>query len=181
MKKFLFTCVFASFTLLASAQFMVGTTFDINNDDDNDDDGFEMSSLTDNLFFGYQINDNFTVGLSMQDITVSHADHDHDEVDHEGHEDEVEAEAEDQVIAEMQIFARYYAMENLYVSFMAPLSVDDVDGEEQSQMDYASLGLGYTFNVWNNVNIEPSYSMPLKDDANGDREGSFNIGITATF
>ena len=173
MKKILFTCVFASFTLLASAQFMVGTTFDINNDD-NDDDGFEMSSLTDNLFFGYQINDNFTVGLSMQDITVSHADHDHGD-------DETEAEAEEEVIAEMQIFARYYAMENLYVSFMAPLSVDDVDGEEQSQMDYASLGLGYTFNVWNNVNIEPSYSMPLKDDANGDREGSFNIGITATF
>ena len=171
MKKFLFTCVFASFTLLASAQFMVGTTFDVNNDD-NDDDGFEMSSLTDNLFFGYMINDNFTVGLSMQDITVSHADHDH-AVDAE--------EEEEEVIAEMQIFARYYAMENLYVSFMAPLSVDDVDGEEQSQMDYASLGLGYTFNVWNNVNIEPSYSMPLKDDANGDREGSFNIGITATF
>tara|TARA_Y100000589_G_C26865055_1_gene511552 strand:+ start:37 stop:549 length:513 start_codon:yes stop_codon:yes gene_type:complete len=170
MKKFLFTCVFASFTLLASAQFMVGTTFDVNNDD-NDDDGFEMSSLTDNLFFGYMINDNFTVGLSMQDITVSHADHDH----------AVDAEEEEEVIAEMQIFARYYAMENLYVSFMAPLSVDDVDGEEQSQMDYASLGLGYTFNVWNNVNIEPSYSMPLKDDANGDREGSFNIGITATF
>ncbi len=170
MKKFLFTCVFASFTLLASAQFMVGTTFDVNNDD-NDDDGFEMSSLTDNLFFGYMINDNFTVGLSMQDITVSHADHDH----------AVDAEEEEEVIAEMQIFARYYAMENLYVSFMAPLSVDDVDGEEQSQMDYASLGLGYTFNVWNNVNIEPSYNMPLKDDANGDREGSFNIGITATF
>tara|TARA_B100000575_G_scaffold159160_1_gene127166 strand:+ start:1353 stop:1871 length:519 start_codon:yes stop_codon:yes gene_type:complete len=172
MKKFLFTCVFASFTLLASAQFMVGTTFDVNNDD-NDDDGFEMSSLTDNLFFGYMINDNFTVGLSMQDITVSHADHDH-AVD-------AEEEEEEEVIAEMQIFARYYAMENLYVSFMAPLSVDDVDGEEQSQMDYASLGLGYTFNVWNNVNIEPSYNMPLKDDANGDREGSFNIGITATF
>ena len=170
MKKFLFTCVFASFTLLASAQFMVGTTFDVNNDD-NDDDGFEMSSLTDNLFFGYMINDNFTVGLSMQDITVSHEDHDH----------AVDADEEEEVIAEMQIFARYYAMENLYVSFMAPLSVDDVDGEEQSQMDYASLGLGYTFNVWNNVNIEPSYSMPLKDDANGDREGSFNIGITATF
>tara|TARA_B100000927_G_scaffold268555_1_gene243415 strand:+ start:64 stop:576 length:513 start_codon:yes stop_codon:yes gene_type:complete len=170
MKKFLFTCVFASFTLLASAQFMVGTTFDVNNDD-NDDDGFEMSSLTDNLFFGYMINDNFTVGLSMQDITVSHEDHDH----------AVDAEEEEEVIAEMQIFARYYAMENLYVSFMAPLSVDDVDGEEQSQMDYASLGLGYTFNVWNNVNIEPSYNMPLKDDANGDREGSFNIGITATF
>ena len=169
MKKFLFTCVFASFTLLASAQFMVGTTFDINNDD-NDDDGFEMSSLTDNLFFGYQINDNFTVGLSMQDITVSHADHDHGD-------DETEAEAEEEVIAEMQIFARYYAMENLYVSFMAPLSVDDVDGEEQSQMDYASLGLGYTFNVWNNVNIEPSYNMPLKDDANGDREGTFNLSL----
>ena len=112
MKKFLFTCVFASFTLLASAQFMVGTTFDVNNDD-NDDDGFEMSSLTDNLFFGYMINDNFTVGLSMQDITVSHADHDH----------AVDAEEEEEVIAEMQIFARYYAMENLYVSFMAPLSV----------------------------------------------------------
>tara|TARA_A100001388_G_C28448537_1_gene347502 strand:- start:3 stop:533 length:531 start_codon:yes stop_codon:yes gene_type:complete len=176
MKKFLFTCVFASFTLLASAQFMVGTTFDVNNDNDNDDDGFEMSSLTDNLFFGYQINDNFTVGLSMQDITVSHADHDHDD-----HAEDHAEETEEEVIAEMQIFARYYAMENLYVSFMAPLSVDDVDGEEQSQMDYASLGLGYTFNVWNNVNIEPSYSMPLKDDANGDREGSFNIGITATF
>ena len=40
MKKILLTCVLASFTFMASAQFMVGTALDFNNDDNNDD-GFE--------------------------------------------------------------------------------------------------------------------------------------------
>ena len=182
MKKFLFTCVFASFTLLASAQFMVGTSLDFNND--NNDDGFEMSNLTDNLFFGYQISDNFMLGLSMQDATA-----DSIYIFLDGTTETIEDAA---VVSEMQFFARYYYNENLFISLMAPLSVDDLDfsddgeGGELSQMDFARIGAGYSFNVWNNINVEPSYSMYIKEFENfstgeTSRRGKFNIGITATF
>ena len=44
--------------------------------------------------------------------------------------------------------------------------------------DKVQVGLGYSFNVWNSLYFEPSYTMPVKeDDVTGDREGSFNFGL----
>jgi hypothetical protein len=58
MKKVLLTAAIAFSTLIASAQFMVITTYD-------DGDNVEgMEALTNNLGVGYMVNDAFTVGLA---------------------------------------------------------------------------------------------------------------------
>ena len=39
------------------------------------------------------------------------------------------------------------------------------------------IGAGYSYNVWKNLYIEPSYSMPMKEDENGEREGKLVLGV----
>ena len=56
MKKLLLTCVVAFSTLLASAQFMVVTTYD-------GDQTENIDKLTLNLGFGYTVMDGITVGV----------------------------------------------------------------------------------------------------------------------
>jgi hypothetical protein len=48
-------------------------------------------------------------------------------------------------------------------------------------MDNLTLGLGYSFNVWKGLAVEPNYTMGLKEDANGEREGTFNLGLAYRF
>ena len=60
MKKVFFTAALAMTTLFASAQFMVITTIQEAADDA---DGFEMEQVTDNIGFGYMLNDQLTIGL----------------------------------------------------------------------------------------------------------------------
>ena len=40
-----------------------------------------------------------------------------------------------------------------------------------------NVGAGYSYNVWNKLYIEPNYSMPMKEDENGEREGKLVLGI----
>jgi len=49
---------------------------------------------------------------------------------------------------------------------------------ETELMDNMELGLGYSFNVWNKLYIDPNYTMSMKEDENGDREGTFNLSIS---
>ena len=65
------------------------------------------------------------------------------------------------------VFGRYY-FENIYVSLQMPT-------EEMSEN--MNVGAGYSYNVWEKLYIEPSYSMPMKEDENGKKEGKFVIGI----
>ena len=44
--------------------------------------------------------------------------------------------------------------------------------------DKLELGLGYSFNVWKKLYIDPYYVMPVKEDAEGKREGEFRLGIS---
>ena len=52
---------------------------------------------------------------------------------------------------------------------------------EAELMDNMELGLGYSFNVWNNLYIDPNYTMPLKEDEAGEREGSLNLSVSYKF
>ena len=52
---------------------------------------------------------------------------------------------------------------------------------EAELKDKLELGLGYSFNVWKNLYVDPYYMMPLKEDENGEREGSINLGISYKF
>jgi|TARA_B110000196_G_scaffold166798_1_gene143353 opacity protein-like surface antigen len=88
-------------------------------------------------------------------------------------------QATDQITAGVQksgddysVFVRYAVKDDIYATFNMPTK----DGSDKMQ-----LGLGYSMNVWNNLYFEPSYTMPVKEDAAGDREGSFNFGLAYRF
>ena len=68
-------------------------------------------------------------------------------------------------------FGRYY-FEYIYVSLQMPM-------EEMSEN--MKLGAGYSYNVWDKLYVEPNYFMPMKEDENGNREGSFMVGVAYKF
>ena len=65
------------------------------------------------------------------------------------------------------VFGRYY-FENIYVSLQVPT-------EEMSEN--MNIGAGYSYNIWNKLYIEPNYSISMKENENGEREGKFVLGI----
>tara|TARA_B100001250_G_C19725708_1_gene755960 strand:- start:905 stop:1333 length:429 start_codon:yes stop_codon:yes gene_type:complete len=142
MKKLFLTAVVALSTLVASAQFMVVTTYDSDQKENAD-------KITANMGIGFMVNDAFTVGMAKGAVN---------------------AEGKDTY----DLWARYNIaqMEGAYASIQMPTK----DGS-----DNMSVGLGFAFNVWNGLYIEPNYTMPTKKDVNGDREGSFNFGLSYRF
>ena len=49
---------------------------------------------------------------------------------------------------------------------------------EAELKDKLELGLGYSFNVWKKLYVDPYYVMPVKEDAEGKREGEFRLGLS---
>ena len=49
---------------------------------------------------------------------------------------------------------------------------------EAEMKDKLELGVGYSFNVWKKLYIDPYYVVPMKEDAEGNREGEFRLGIS---
>ena len=43
------------------------------------------------------------------------------------------------------------------------------------------VGVGYSFKVWNSLYIDPNYTMPLKENEAGEREGTFNLSVSYKF
>jgi len=144
MKKLFLTMAVAFSTLIASAQFMVVTTYNAPEDGAE----WEMTSLTDNLGVGYTLNNGKCVIGLMKAGEDSLGD------------------------ASYDLWGRYNLKSNLYVSVQAPT---------EEMMDNLTVGIGYSYNVWKGVCIEPNYSMGLKEDEDGEREGSFNLGLSYKF
>ena len=147
MKKVLLTAVVAFSTLVASAQFMVVTTYDGDQEESAD-------KITANLGVGYMINDAFTVGLAKGDAVETITGTDTTSAD--GY----------------NLWARYNLpmVEGAYVAFEMPTK----DGS-----DNMKIGLGFSFNVWKGLHVEPSYMMSTNKDA--EEDGSFNLGIGYRF
>ena len=141
MKKVLLTAVVALSTLVASAQFMVVTTYDGDQEE-------SMDKLTANMGVGYMVNDAITVGVAQGGVDAA----DEDTYD---------------------LWARYNLsmMEGAYASLTMP-------GDDAEDM---MIGVGFSFNVWNGLNVEPNYTMPTSEDDEGNREGSFNFGLSYSF
>ena len=74
--------------------------------------------------------------------------------------------------ATYDLWGRYNLKNSLYVSVQAPI---------EEMLDNLTVGLGYSYSVWKGLCIEPNYSMGLKEDEDGEREGSFNIGLSYKF
>ncbi len=49
---------------------------------------------------------------------------------------------------------------------------------EAEMKDKLELGLGYSYNVWKNLYVDPYYIMPLKENSEGKREGEFRLGVS---
>jgi len=154
MKKVLLTAVVALSTLVASAQFMVVTTYDGDQEENVD-------KITANLGLGYMVNDAFTVGLAKGTVITA--------------DDALtplvsEADTSDGY----DIWVRYNIaqVEGAYASLQMPTT----DASDNMQ-----IGVGFAFNVWNGLYVEPNYTMPTSENAEGKREGSFNIGVSYRF
>ena len=141
MKKVLLTAAVAFSTLVASAQFMVVTTYDGDQEEN-------MDKITQNMGVGYMVNDAITVGVAV------------------GGEDAANEDTYD-------IWARYNIaqVEGAYASLTMP-------GDDAEDM---MIGVGFAFNVWNGLYVEPNYTMPTKADDEDKREGSFNLGVSYRF
>ena len=133
MKKLLLTAVIVFATLFASAQIMVVTTYDGDQEE-------SIDKLTANMGIGYSISDNIVIG------GVKNGD-------------------------DYDLFARYNYKDDLYLSLQ--MATGDNEG--------TSIGVGYSVNVWKGLHLEPNYSMPTEEDADGNRDGEFNLGIGYRF
>jgi len=74
--------------------------------------------------------------------------------------------------ASYDLWARYNMDGNMYLSVQAPT---------EDMMDNLTVGVGYSLSVWKGLSVEPNYSMGLKEDDNGERDGSFNLGLSYKF
>ena len=74
--------------------------------------------------------------------------------------------------ASYDLWGRYNWNKNVYVSVQAPT---------EEMMDNLTVGVGFSYNVWKGLCVEPNYSMGLKEDEDGEREGSFNLGLSYKF
>ena len=70
------------------------------------------------------------------------------------------------------MFLRYLWQENIYVSLSMPT-------EEAS--DNMKIGIGFSLNISGDLYVEPNYNMPLSDDASGNRDGDFDLGLSYRF
>lgn len=159
MKNLFLTAVLAMSTLVASAQFMVVTTYDGDQEE-------TIDMLTANLGFGYQVMDGITVGI-VRSLGS-------DAVDGDSTATPAIA-AVDAVDDGYELFLRYDLgnyMEGAYATLQAPT---------EDMSDNMKIGVGFSFNVWNALYLEPNYTMPVSEDEAGDREGTFNIGMGYRF
>tara|TARA_B100001113_G_scaffold336008_1_gene316018 strand:- start:2727 stop:3155 length:429 start_codon:yes stop_codon:yes gene_type:complete len=142
MKKLFLTAVVALSTLVASAQFMVVTTYD-NDQEENAD------KITANMGIGYMVNDAFTIGLAKG-----------------------EEVADDEDTYDLWLRYNIAQVEGAYASLQMPT---------EDASDNMTIGIGFAFNVWNGLYIEPNFTMPTSEDEDGDREGTFNFGLSYRF
>ena len=75
-----------------------------------------------------------------------------------------------------ELLGRYSLMNGIWGTCV--YNHDDSDTE---LMDRVDLGLGYSFKVWNNLYVDPNYTMPAKADENGEREGTLNLSVSYKF
>ena len=169
MKKVLLTAVVALSTLVASAQFMVVTSYD-------GDQTETMDKITSNMGIGYMVNDAFTVGLAKGDNVITTAGVTAVSDDPLTTEvDETVAEVAEVAEDGYDIWVRYNIaqMEGAYAALQMPTK----DGS-----DNMKVGVGFAFNVWNGLYVEPNYMMPTKEDAvTKKREGTFSFGLSYRF
>ena len=73
-----------------------------------------------------------------------------------------------------ELVGRYDVYQGLWATCIYNYEKDS----EAELKDKLELGLGYSYNVWKNLYVDPYYVMPLKEDSEGNREGEFRLGLS---
>ena len=76
-----------------------------------------------------------------------------------------------------ELLGRYSLMNGLWGTCIYSYEADS----EAELMYKVNVGVGYSFKACNNLYIDPNYTMPLKADEAGEREGSLNLGVSYKF
>ena len=76
-----------------------------------------------------------------------------------------------------ELLGRYSLMNGIWGTCIYNYTKDSED-ELKDKLD---LGIGYSYNVWRGLWIDPNYTMPLKENEEGNREGIFNLSFSYKF
>ena len=103
----------------------------------------------------YNFTDNLAVGYNVSDILMLG----------------LEMDGEDNY----EVMARYSFADNCwaYGSF-------DTEGEGE-YVDRLDLGVGYSFNIWEGLYIDPNYTVSMKKNSDDEYEGKLNFTISYKF
>ena len=114
-----------------------------------------LTTFTENSDSAWSVTDKIGVGYNLNDCTMIG----------------VTMDGEDKY----ELLARYV----IHKSGLWVTGVYNYDADDESElMDKMELGLGYSFKVWDKLYVDPNYTMSMKEDSNGEREGAFNISIS---
>ena len=103
----------------------------------------------------YNFTDNLAVGYNVSDILMLG----------------LEMDGEDNY----EVMARYAFADNCwaYGSF-------DTEGEGE-YVDRLDLGVGYSFNIWEGLYVDPNYTVSMKKNSDDEYEGKLNFTISYKF
>tara|TARA_R110000765_G_scaffold355541_1_gene445722 strand:- start:166 stop:654 length:489 start_codon:yes stop_codon:yes gene_type:complete len=76
-----------------------------------------------------------------------------------------------------ELLGRY----NIQNGIFATCIYNHAKDSEDEMIDKMELGVGYSMKVWKNLYIDPNYTLPMKEDEEGNREGSFNLSFSYKF
>ena len=162
MNKLFLTMLFAFSTIIASAQWSILTTV-------NKVEGIDPTPpSTTEVYEGdvcpttdtddsYNVTDKIGIGYQMDEKLLL----------------AVTKDGEDKY----ELVGRYDVHHGLWATCIYNYEKDS----EEELKDKLELGLGYSYNVWDKLYIDPYYVMPLKKDEDGKREGELRLGLSYKF
>jgi len=162
MNKLFLTMLFAFSTIIASAQWSILTTVNkVEGIDAVEPNACEVydgdvcpTTETDD---SWNITDKIGIGYQVNEKLMIGVTKDGDE--------------------DYELLGRYDIHEGLWATCIYNYAEDS----EEEMTDKLDLGLGYSFNVWKNLYVDPYFVMPVKENEDGEREGSFNLGLSYKF
>ena len=162
MKKVLLTTVTILTTICASAQFMALSTL-------NKVEGIDpIKPSTTEVYEGelcpttdtddsYNITDKIGIGYQVNEKLMVGVTKDGDE--------------------NYELVGRYAIKDAFWATCIYNYEKDS----ETDLTDKLEVGVGYSYNIWKGIYIDPNYVLPIKEDENGEREGSFNLSFSYKF
>ena len=78
-----------------------------------------------------------------------------------------------------ELLARYDLHHGLWATCVYNYNADAET--EEKLMDKIDVGVGYSIKVWKGLHFDPNYTLSLKEDEEGDREGTLNLSVSYKF